>query len=293
MWCWCYWYGSPVGEEYTPQKVSTLLSYENAVLANVHVLADRLEKKVDAGDELKDEEKQAIKGYACLEEELKKRPEERIPEKFTEVYDSICNVPVNEGSSVDEGCQDGSDDLESESDSLAIDPAPKEKAIAREKVVAKANTVLFVKMNAPAVESRDDRDFDSELVKESTKQADVAGIIRAPECARVSASKSAKESNKNGGSLELPKSQHKHLADLSSVDFVSRASDTWSQLRPSYRKYCGQIMFCKWRNTVWRPVLVLGPYQVPPRLRDEWIAIIERVCKMHLPLLCFALNMII
>ena len=277
MWCWCYWYGSPVGEEYTPQKVSTLLSYENAVLAKVHVLPDSLHKKGDASDELKDEEKQAVMGYACLEEELKKRPEERIPEKFTEVYESICKRPVDIGSLSDnDGCQDVSDDLGSERGSPASIPAPKKKAS------AKARRLLVAKKDAPAVELRDDRDFSSELVKESTKQADAAGIIRAPECARVSASKSAKDSKKNGGSLELPKSQHKHLADLSSVDFVSRASDTWSQLHASYRKYWGQIRFCKRRSPCWRPILVLGPYQVPPRLRDEWMATIEQVSKMHL-----------
>jgi hypothetical protein len=277
MWFWCYWYGSPVGEEYTQQKVSTLLSYENAVLAKVHVLPDRLQKKVDAGDDLKDEEKQAAKGYACLEEELKKRPEERIPEKFTEVHESICKLRVDIGSLFDDdGCQDGSDDLGSEIDSLASVPAPKKKAI------AKARMLLVAKKNAPTVDLQDNRDFSSEFVKESMKESDTTGSIRAPERACFSSSKSAQDSKKNGGAFELPKLQQRQLADKSSVDFVRRASDAVRQLHASYRKYWGQIMLCKRRSPCWRPILVLGPYQVPPRFRDEWMATIEQVSKMHL-----------
>lgn len=137
MWYWCYWYGSPVGEAYTQQKVNTLMSYEKAVASNFHVPPPSLQAKLDAGKKLKGAEEQTMKGYTFLEEELKKKPEERIPETFFEDYQNILKLDDEVSLAADEDYDIESGDLDSESDEPASDPAPKKIAIAKkEKKVA-------------------------------------------------------------------------------------------------------------------------------------------------------------
>ena len=68
------------------------MSYEKAVASKLHVLPAILQAKVDAGMKLKRGEEQAVNGYVCLEEELKKKPEDRIPQKFTEDYENILKL---------------------------------------------------------------------------------------------------------------------------------------------------------------------------------------------------------
>ena len=113
------------------------MSYEKAVASKLHVLPANLQAKVDANKKLKGGEEQAVKGYACLEEELKKNPEDRIPQKFTEDYENILKLDDEVSLNADDGYNGESDELESESDSAvsAPAPAPKKKTIVREKKV--------------------------------------------------------------------------------------------------------------------------------------------------------------
>ena len=102
------------------------MSYEKAVLRKLHVLPANLQAKVDAGKKLKGDEKEAVKGYACLEDELKKKPEDRIPQKCTEDHENILTL-VNEIShTFDDGFSDESDELERESDASVSIPIRKE-----------------------------------------------------------------------------------------------------------------------------------------------------------------------
>ena len=120
MWQWCYWYGSPAVEAYTQQKANSgFMSYEKAVQNNYHTLPASLQAKLDKGKKLKGSEEQTVKGFACLETELAKKPEERIPDKFTEDHENILNLddeislPAEDDES---GFDDDDDDAALESD---------------------------------------------------------------------------------------------------------------------------------------------------------------------------------
>lgn len=128
MWYWCYWYGSPDSLAHTQQKPSTLIPYETPS-AIAHSTLATLQAKLDAGKKLKPVEEEAIKGYACLEEELRKKPEERIPHRFVEDFESLLDLPDK----IDYPDEDGSHEVESGRKSCLIVRSQKTIATAKEK----------------------------------------------------------------------------------------------------------------------------------------------------------------
>ena len=107
------------------QKAKDLISYEQAELKSLHIAPANLLGKRDAGGKLTRAEVQTLEAYACLAEELKKKPEERIPEKFTEVYEN--DFPADE---VD---VDRSNDMGRERDSTFRVAASKKNTITTKK----------------------------------------------------------------------------------------------------------------------------------------------------------------
>ena len=136
------------------------MPYEKAVSRKLNVLPANLQTKVDTGKKLKGGEGEAVKGFACLEEELKKEPEERVPESFTEDYENILNlddeisIPPCIGFSADDSSYDESDGFERDNVSLSNLSVPKQIAVSNreEKLVVKIKEEHIPKVeSAPIV----------------------------------------------------------------------------------------------------------------------------------------------
>ena len=100
---------------------------------------------------------------------------------------------------------------------------------------------------------------------------------------RSSSVKPVKESKKNRIAFKMSESERKKLAKESKMEYFSQKSDVLDRVAESHKKYWGQIMFGKWKKDPWRPVLVLGPYQVHPELRDTWMKMFENVSYLDFP----------
>jgi hypothetical protein len=112
------------------------------------------------------------------------------------------------------------------------------------------------------------------------KDADGAGKKKRR---RSSSLKPGKESKKGRIAFKMSESERRRLAKESKMEYLSQKSDVLERLPESHKKYWGQIMFGKWKKDPWRPVLVLGPYQVHPDLRDTWMKMFENVsCSVSL-----------
>ena len=134
---------------HTQQKSSTLIPYEVGVSTLAHITLATLQGKLDAGKELNAVEEHAMKGFACLEKELRKKPEERIPYTFAEVFESLLDLPDE----VDYPVEDGSRDMKSGRQSPACVRAQKKIVIASGKrsVAAKMKEPKLIIESTPLV----------------------------------------------------------------------------------------------------------------------------------------------
>ena len=103
------------------------------------------------------------------------------------------------------------------------------------------------------------------------------GPHRSKRRGRSRSSKQGKESKKKSFVLKTSSIERQCWAEEERKKFVSQRSKVLRKVPASHRKLWGQIMFCKWKNDPWRPVLVLGPYQVHPDLRDVWMKMFHNV----------------
>jgi hypothetical protein len=87
---------------------------------------------------------------------------------------------------------------------------------------------------------------------------------------------SSKKKNKSIA-FRTAKKERLKLADELRREYLSQKADVLERLPESYKKQWGQIYFCKWKKDPHRPVLVLGPYQVHPELRETWMKMFNNV----------------
>jgi hypothetical protein len=117
------------------------MSYEKAVTLKFHVPPVDLQDKLNAGKKLVGTEEHTMKGFACLTEELKKKPEVRILEKFHEGDEETDGEFDVEGDAIKNG-----------NDSRADAPFPKHIAItkiASKRPVDKALTPNLTRLVTP------------------------------------------------------------------------------------------------------------------------------------------------
>ena len=86
------------------------MPYETAVSLRLHVIPGYIQAKLDGGNNPEDMEEQTVKGYACLNEELSKEPDERMPGDIRD--DDV---------STNDGCE--AQDVRKESDSPVCVPS--------------------------------------------------------------------------------------------------------------------------------------------------------------------------
>ena len=65
--------------------------------------------------------------------------------------------------------------------------------------------------------------------------------------------------------------------------YLAQKADVLEQVPECHKKHWGRIMFGRWKADQWRPVLVLGPFQVRPDLRDTWMKMFETASRFGLP----------
>jgi hypothetical protein len=75
----------------------------------------------------------------------------------------------------------------------------------------------------------------------------------------------------------LPQSELEQYAREAKIAYLIQKWQVSKRVCESHSKLWGKIMFCRWKKQPYRPVLVLGPYQVHPDLRDTWMEMFEEV----------------
>lgn len=106
---------------------------------------------------------------------------------------------------------------------------------------------------------------------------DADGSSRSKKRGHSRSSKPGKESTKKTFVLETSPSERLQWAEEVRQQLVLQRSEVLQLAPASHKKLWGKIMLCKWEKDPWRPVLVMGPYQVHPDLRDVWMKMFQNV----------------
>ena len=78
----------------------------------------------------------------------------------------------------------------------------------------------------------------------------------------------------------LPRTTTKDAREAK-IEFLKQRWQVSKRVCESHSKLWGEVMFSRWKKQPYRPVLVLGPYQVHPDLRDTWMKMFEEVCIVY------------
>jgi hypothetical protein len=90
--------------------------------------------------------------------------------------------------------------------------------------------------------------------------------------------KETKASKKSRVMLQFSDNEKVKFAGDSKREYLSEKAELMERIPEEYSKNIGKIVFGKWKKDPYRPVLLAGPYQVPPgNLRDTWITMFENV----------------
>ena len=296
----CYFYGSPISKAFKLLTRCVLVSYEKAVSISAHVAPAYLNAKLDAGENLNDVEEHIMAGYACLEDELKKKPEDRIPE-ITDDNESIRDRDDELSLPGGGGSHDERNEFERESESLLSLPTLTQIAVTdKEENLAVKNMVdqkpagerapLALEplpmetddvMGKAELSDEVDDDgltfvVDSKIKGKSHEERLRMKETDDPGTYSVDVLRQQK-SKKNRIAFKISKNELRQLAEASKKEYTSQKADVLERVPASHQRHWGQIMFGKWKKDPWRPVLVLGPYQVHPDLRDTWMKMFENV----------------
>lgn len=63
------------------------------------------------------------------------------------------------------------------------------------------------------------------------------------------------------------------------TEYLEKRAELEKELDEGYKKHFGAIAFSRWKKDPVRPVVLLGPYSVPPPLRATWMKMYESVSK--------------
>jgi hypothetical protein len=144
MWYWCFWYGSPLHEAYTQQKIKEFVFLESAAKRNIDTLPQKIIAKVETNKKLTKIEEQVLRGFEELPAQLSKAVEDRRAQDFREDYESILvlgddvSLPSDDVSMSGEASEDGgvNDVLESD-DEEKVDSHPAKTKKGAKKASAK------------------------------------------------------------------------------------------------------------------------------------------------------------
>jgi hypothetical protein len=106
---------------------------------------------------------------------------------------------------------------------------------------------------------------------------------------RSSTTKSTKEPKKKKSKIfKMRASEREQIAADSLNEYLSQKADILERVPEAYKKQWGSIVFGKWKKDPWRPVVILGPYQVHPDHREIWMKMFNNVSIVqHVQSRCF------
>lgn len=97
---------------------------------------------------------------------------------------------------------------------------------------------------------------------------------------RRSSSKTAepkKKKGKNRKSVTFKKAEKLQIAKQMKLEYSQKREELEDEIDADYKKHFGSIAFSRWKKDPFRPVVLLGPYSVPPPLRETWMKMYENV----------------
>lgn len=71
--------------------------------------------------------------------------------------------------------------------------------------------------------------------------------------------------------------ENRKIGEQMKTEFSKKRAELEEELDEGYKKHFGAIAFSKWKKGPRRPVVLLGPYSVPPHLRATWMKMYENV----------------
>lgn len=239
MWYFCYWYGSPLIGAYTYTTLQDVTLYEAAERRGIHKIDKEIVAKVEGGKKLSKVDQEVFDGFEMLEHELAKKPEERIPELFREDFEVMLDT-------ADELSLDGDELVQS----FGLTNNHGDD-VARRTTLDKATVA----------ENAVDEEKESKRRRRFISKAE------------------PKKKNGNQSKIftSLKKIETVQLAEQVKSHYAERRAEIENDLDEGYKKYFGAIAISKWKKNPRRPVVLLGPYSVPPTLRDAWMEMYEKV----------------
>jgi hypothetical protein len=91
-----------------------------------------------------------------------------------------------------------------------------------------------------------------------------------------------KEGKKKGRmQISFSEAERKRYSQEARKEYNAQKADVLSRLPQSYKKHWGQIMFGRWKKDPWRPVLIVGPYEMAPAFRETWMKMFENVSQLY------------
>lgn len=86
-----------------------------------------------------------------------------------------------------------------------------------------------------------------------------------------------KKKGKNRKSFTFGETEKRQLAKQMKIEYSQKREELEDELDEDYKKHFGRIAFSRWKKDPLRPVVLLGPYSVPPPLRETWMKMYENV----------------
>ena len=125
----CYWYGTDnPGEAYTFQQRRTIILHNEGVKKDFHLVPKTIQRKLDRNKKLTKAERELVNGLKVVEEELTKKPEDRVLVPVREFHEQMLDEGLDiEIADDDEEEQLLSDEDGSDPEGESEEPRPEKK----------------------------------------------------------------------------------------------------------------------------------------------------------------------
>mmetsp|Transcript_19150 Transcript_19150/g.31755 ORF Transcript_19150/g.31755 Transcript_19150/m.31755 type:complete len:917 (-) Transcript_19150:990-3740(-) len=132
------------------------------------------------------------------------------------------------------------------------------------------------KAKAAKIDKMDVDDDDDEEPADDKKDNKKRPRSKSSSTKKVPTKGGGETSNTKRVNIQFSKKERRLYSDDAKNEFISVQDELLERVPEEHSKHWGEIVFGKWKKDPHRPVVLLGPYGVPPgTLRDTWVKMFE------------------
>lgn len=149
--------------------------------------------------------------------------------------------------------------------------------------VSKSDLIKERQQNAKKTEAKKKKSKENNKMDVDTEEAPAAAVEQKSDKKRPRSKSTPKKESKSDSktsrvSIQFSKKERKSFAKDAMMEYKAQKEETLEEVPEEYSKHWGKIVFGKWKKDPHRPVLLLGPYGVPPGpFRDMWQKMFKNV----------------